>query len=790
MAFCIFVIVGILNLNFGKSLVTFAEESVSSEITIEVSPIELSEDANIIIIDDQIQESDDIEDIESDNQAITNLVTSGDVITTNEIAEITDVSDNVVTGISTTTIMTGDAIATVDVINQVNTNIVNSEGDILVGSGSLQGNSLDLRNGISASSEISDDCNSCISNISVKDENNATITNNVYVVASTGNNTNFSSSDSVIITGDAIAAANIVNVVNTNIIDSNYLLFVFNNLGEWSGDLVLPNGDFFESFFKNFDKKCESCDFNNIDVKNSNQASVINSLETESNTGNNDIFGDTNVHAGRATSVSNILNQINENVYNNPSFFLIIRIVGNWAGKIFNLPENIGWQKSDNNIVLYDKSYRDSFITNSNEFIGGGVLSLENNNTGFIENNIKLEANTGKNDLVGDVSSLITGNAFTGLNLVNIVNTNIISSNWIRAIINIFGDWNGNVSFGQPDLWMGTVLDTKDELIPGSVAKFKTTIKNNGDALATKILLNIFSDSENLKFSGELEKIIEIGSLMPGETREIEYDGNISPFHGFGSSNINIYLNLELFETDADKNNNRDNLSVSVVNYNRPTIFLPYNFRESSYPDLEVIKSHTFQDRVVINEKEGTPIGSLVDYKIIIKNKGGSAFEGILVDQLKNSTGEIINQQIWELNQIFPNEIIEITYTTEFSSSTVPGTYTNYAWVEALGGDYTYDKNLAEKILSNIASDSILVFSKPIVSEIVEQNNAVGEILGDFDYGEGVGTTEKNYYIDGMCFDEQQEKRKLSIKETLLYSLSFILIIRKRKDMSINLFMF
>lgn len=841
-AFCIFVIVGILNLNIGSGLVTFAEE-VTAEAPVETTVTEdapeeiipatentetdtpeqnseqdmtsgeasittgdaLSEtlvenEQNTNEVQTNLSTTTESENIENNDQKIatttTNLIVSGEntATTTNEVIGGANTGGNTATSTATSTISTGDAVATADVVNEVNTTIVNSEGDIFAGSGSLEENSLDLRSGMTSGS--SSGCDSCIRNLEIENQNTATVTNSIYLVASTGNNTS-SSSSSVVNTGDAVAAANIVNVVNTNIIDSNYLFFAFNNLGDWSGDIILPNSDFFINFFKMFNSGlCSDC-LESIQIENINQAEVANSLDTTADSGNNTLnqnnaSGETSLTTGDAVSSTNVINEINTNVYNDSSFYLIVKVLGDWAGNIFNLPENIGWQKIDDSVVFYDLAHNP--FENLNQNLSNSSLSAENTNTANIENNLYLKASTGENSLMGGNSVLNTGNAYASANIINVVNTNIISSNWVKAIVNVFGNWDGNISFGQPDIWIGTTLESEGVIGPATNVKFKTVIKNNGDALASKVKLKIFSDSENLKFSGILEKDFDIGNLLPGESKEIFYEGHINPFLPFGNSEINNYISATSYETDANTKDNQDTLSILATNSNGPTIVLPYKHRESNYPNLFVQKSHILQNGVVIDGEEASPVGSAVDYKVIIKNNGGSAFEGVLIDQLKNEAGEIIGEQFWELDQIYPNEQIEITYTTNFSLGTTPGIYTNYAWVEALGGDYTQDKALASKEKSNIAVDTVVISSLPVgPQEILEE--VAGEILGVYK-NNALSVVENNYYeetseyyLGGLCVDKQDEGRKISIKETLLYSLSFVLIVRKKKNIPMNLFM-
>src|SRR3989344_5415948 len=608
--FCVFVIIGILNLNFGFSFVTYADEEpvpveeapvvdvveapLQESVSTPEAPVENTEEtisgdssantgdalSESIILNEQntnVIDTNTSTSTASTTSTTTDLTISGENIATTSNVVIGEAStgSNIASSTATTTISTGDAIATADIINEVNTTIVNSEGDIVAGSGFLGEFSLDLRNGLE--NQGGTGCGSCVASVSIENQNTATVTSEVYLVASTGNNTS-SGSNSVVNTGDAYAGTNVVNIINTNIIDSNYLLFVFNNFGNWSGDFVLPNGDFFSNFFRMLNQgTCNNC-AGETNIKNTNEATVTNSLNTVSDSGNNSVIGgDAYLSTGDALSSSNVYNEVNTNVYNDSSFYLVIKIVGDWVGNIFNLPENIGWQNTEDGIILYDKSHNPFEQLEQN--LNQNALSAENSNSAFIENNIDLEASTGENSLTGDISSLNTGNAFSGANLVNIVNTNIVSSNWIRALVNVFGNWSGNISFGQPDLWVGTVLNTEGEIGPASLIKFKTTIKNNGDAPASQIRLIISSDSENLRFSDNLEKILEVGNLLPGEVREIEYDGLVNPLLQFGNSNINNSASLSLFESDANISDNSDTLRILAINRNEPTVILPYKER-------------------------------------------------------------------------------------------------------------------------------------------------------------------------------------------------------------------
>jgi hypothetical protein len=186
---------------------------------------------------------------------------------TNDGTVDTEASSSAITGdnIASSTegaahIETGDAVAVVNIANVINTNVVNSHGFMLLLNQLLEGqNTFDLRNLFFpsfqeyavANSTPSCDLVTCYASdivYTVENTNNADITNDAIIEAVSGQNGAFGNYGGID-TGDAYAGANVLNVANTNIVDSNYILVAVNGMGSLNGDLVLPNGDFFSQFF-------------------------------------------------------------------------------------------------------------------------------------------------------------------------------------------------------------------------------------------------------------------------------------------------------------------------------------------------------------------------------------------------------------------------------------------------------------------------------------------------------------------------------------------------------------
>lgn len=791
--FSTFLTISILNWTFMPNFMAYAEdeavpaENVPAETVVEtgaaVSQTEVQNDINTNATNTETPNT----GTENGGQGLSdlNIQNQSEAEVENTAIGGANTGNNTASSTGGATINTGDAVASADVVNAANTNIVDSSGSIAAGGGSLGSSSLDLRDNF-ASTTASSTCSSCLGDISIENQNMATVTNNIIVSAETGNNSASSTATSTIITGNAYAGANVMNIVNTNIVKSNYMLLVFNNFGDWSGDLIFPNGNFFENFFSIFASGCAVCG-GATQILNANSANVSNSAGTAADSGGNSASGDNPfIDSGNSLASSNVYNQINTNVYGSSSFYLLIKVFGDWNGNIFNLPAGIVWQQTPAGIILYNQADGNPF-EGEGQSLGGGDLSVQNTNNADVLNNIEVSATTGNNNANGGSASIQTGNAYAGSNLVNIVNTNIISSNWVAALINIFGNWQGSVSFGQPDLWIGTVAESVGTLAPDSSIKFTTTIKNNGDATASSIRVLAEPQSRFLNINDGNEWFLS--PLAAGESIEVSYYGTVAGNLPAGHTNITNQTSVSLYETDGNMGDNTD--TITLLAYAEGSILLPYTSRSTTYPDLEVTKTHSIPNMVGVNGVEMIPFGGSADYKIVVKNNGGSAFEGVLFDQLKNEAGEIINEQSWDLGEILPNEEITVTYTTEFTASTTSGIYTNYAWVEALGGDYSYDPNLASRADSNVASDKVIVAEKQVI-KIEEEQESIGEVLGIFTENVSTVNQEKQYleFLGGFCSEEKEEdSQKLNLAQFILLGLSFILIMQKRKNIPHNLFL-
>ncbi len=590
--------------------------------------------------------------------------------TTNHATTSAMTGSNVASSTGTTTIDTGDAIAYIDVTNVVNTTITDSTGLIRFVNDVLDVENFDIRNdlvsvfdgGATAVSTPSCLPVSCGELASSSIDSNAVVTNNIIVTADTGSNSG-SGSSTTIVTGDAYASANVVNVANTNITDSSYLLLVFNNFSDYSGDIVLPASGFFDQFVAPQGTSGSG--------STDNSATVDTTLNVAANSGGNTATGSsTAVTTGDATALGTVHNVVNQNFFNTGSFSMLIRVYGDWSGEIFGLPEGMSWEETPEGIRLYVGSGG----------TGAPSTSSAAHNTATINNAVQVYALTGDNQAAGDNAAVHTGNAYAGASIMNLINTNIIGSNWASLIFSIYGNWSGNLSFGRSDLWLGVRADSPDSpIMPGSPVTYTYTVMNRGDLPATNVTLDASFEPVGLAFdgtdttstdeSGLRQHRWSLGTIPAGATREFRYAATVNPtLSSRTETMLPLTTTVMSRERDANLGDNTDEVVIAV----------------GARGSRSGGGSRTMPASITVHKTADSSIaapGDTVAYTITLDHSGGPAYDASVADILENELGSIVEEQFIPLGDLDADEKVSVTYTIALGTNMATGTYTNSAQV-------------------------------------------------------------------------------------------------------------
>lgn len=630
-----------------------------------------------------------------DEDASSTVVNDNTASTTNAAAAAASTGGNAAqTGGGSASVSTGNAYASANIINVVNTNLVNSTGlfDFLneFFSGGINLDTPDL-NGLFGQGGAG-------GNLSLSNNNAATTQNSVTVSASTGGNSASGGSASVT-TGNAYASANVVNVVNTNIVNSNYLLVALNNFGDLAGDITLPGASFFNQLLGSSGKSAAS-----TTVENDNAAVLTDGTGAVADTGGNTASstgGDSSVSTGNSLAQATTYNQVNGNLTGGSTVYMLINVFGNWSGAIQNLPAGLSWEQTPTGVA----------IMGSGSGTGGtgsptSVLA-SNANTASVENNVQVYALTGSNEVAsgaGD-ASISTGNAYASANVVNLVNTNVIGQNWMLAILNVFGDWNGNLAFGEPDLWIGGVAETPNPTPSGGTVTYDFTVANHGDADAHNVVLTASFDQSMLSFESYDASSTQgvswnLGDIPAGQTEEFSYTATAGEHSGTAVA-VPLSATVAEDETDADLADNTENVTIMVGDS------LPSTGGGAS------IGAYTPPPKLTISKTESTDATSspaTVDYTVVIDNdqNAGPAYDAMLTDSLVDPTGSEVYHNSWSLDTIQPGDEVTLKYSVEFSTTSLPGAYVNTA---TLTGVQNYPELPYANPLAPVATSTTLELS-------------------------------------------------------------------------------
>ena len=358
------------------------------------------------------------------------------------------------------------------------------------------------------------------------------------------------------------------------------------------------------------------------------------------------------------------------------------------------LPEGIGWSETPGGIVLYNETDSDETSPPTKD------LTIANTNNATIENNVSVYALTGDNKVLGDEGAITTGDAYAGAQVTNVANTNILGQNWALLVFDIFGDWGGDLMFGQPDLWIGAQATPRTTpIMPGTDITYTYTITNRGDATASQVRFEQMFHKSQLHFKKQIKTqsesetettgMWELGDIKPGETKTVSYETKIQDTLSLAHQPVTIEATVTAAEDDADYDDNTEIITV-------------YSGREGKD---KLGKKKSFASKVEVEKTASTERvmpGEAVDYTITITNHGGPLFRSLLRDTLVNEAGEMVREKYWQLGTIATDETVSVTYTMEFGEDIAPGVYTNNAQVLGLhtGKSWQHGKSYESSIVS------------------------------------------------------------------------------------------
>lgn len=481
-------------------------------------------------------------------------------LSSDNIAEPTGQNTESTNATKSSEINTNDSVSVSNVENLINSTSVNS--NVLYQTINIfqaKNGDINLADPFAVVSDIvSKDKNTePVINIQVVSNNNYVyLKNEIISISNTGENSINSTGDAVINTGNSYSIVSLLNKVNFTVVDSTLHIITINIFGDLNGNIVLS--DIFSS------TSCKDC---GVSLQTQNNANVENNISSYAQSGQNVISASTSaeIETGDAKSSVGILNIVNSNYLNASMQGIYISTYGTWNGSF------LGWGSIDGQSSTLANSYNAGEKNVS--YCDTCISKVDVNNTAVVSNYVSSFANTGDNSISADIGKIITGQAFSSVSVINLINTNFIKSFGFFGFINIFGNLTGDIggksnfpkannnlpqneistgSSGgeEADGYLDVVQSNNvgDYVLPGDTVTFFVRIKNpsNANVHDTKLSLSLIKDGVNMGGG-----YFDIGNISPGKQVSVTTGFVLSKDALGGTYTVKAYA-----EGKTGKNNN------------------------------------------------------------------------------------------------------------------------------------------------------------------------------------------------------------------------------------------
>jgi len=509
-------------------------------------------------------------------------------------------------------------------------------------------------------------------------------------IASTGGN---DIGAGMVSTGDALSVASSINLANFNLVGSEGLFAIFNMLGDFNGDIILPSFEGFESF-----------PWDSLNIQSTQIASSDSVSSANADTGDNTLEGSGTIDTGSAKAYSNNVSIANIVRVGEGWGLIIINLIGTWDGRLVNWESpGVDTQIGGGTTIL------EKDLPGSISQMGGGDLTVINSQTADIASKTYAGSSTGENIIAG--SGLVdTGDSIAVSNSFSFSNLLGVSSSFMVGIFNIVGNWFGNLVVAYPDLSV-SITDNKDTVTPGEENNYTIEVKNGGKAWARGAFLKF--TSPNVFIPGDSVSTWDLGNLAPGETKTVSIGGKMSDSLAFeGDIVAYAFVSGQGAEESDSNNNSSDTTRLELLQ------------QENSESEAD----HTNPDLVVtISNNTGKFVypGDTVIARIVVENKGPIIAKDVSVSgSLTNDHPMPAVPMDWSLGDLDPGRKRIIEFGISLIHNLPEGEY--HLNAQAIGYNTAGDE-----VASSNANSSFYVKLAHFMSQIASPVNASGgEVLG------------------------------------------------------------
>lgn len=307
-------------------------------------------------------------------------------------------------------------------------------------------------------------------------QNDGLINNVLKLAASTGDNmASQNTGDGAITTGNADVGATLVNLLNNTVINGHLWVTVADIFGHLTGNINLPDFAALASLLpaagglaidaSNVNTGSDST--NTIDInqtqtattKVSNDAAINTTIDASAITGGN--TADKNTGGGFITTGDGSVTASNISVANTTIeggnwILALVNAANRWLGFLVGDNGNVRALSPEETIRQIEAHNANTGADSTNTIAVNDTHTdtTHVDNDARINNDVTAAAITGRNTANENTGAgvIATGDAAVKVNAVNIANTTVKNGSLLVAVVNIFGDWLGDLLLGGNSL--------------------------------------------------------------------------------------------------------------------------------------------------------------------------------------------------------------------------------------------------------------------------------------------------------------------------------------------------
>lgn len=426
-------------------------------------------------------------------------------------------------------------------------------------------------------------------------QNDGVINNLLELAALTGQNeASMNTGDSAITTGDANVAATLVNLLNTTVINGNLWVTITDIFGDLNGNINIPD---FAAWFASYQAQnlavdatnsntgADSTNQVNVGLTDTETTTVINDADINTTvtanaiTGQNDALGNTGgatVTTGDATASASNVTLANTTIEGGNWGIFIVNALNGWLGFLVGDNGQVQALSQEETLqhVQAQNSNTGADSDNTVDVDHTRTVTDTVTNDASITNVVTASAITGQNDTNFNTgaTTVDTGDANIQATTVNIANTTVKNGSLFIAVVNVFGDWFGDLLYGGTSVAATaaansaavqvaaandtTGADSTNEVNVDYNRDHTTRITNDAD-IATTLNANIDTGGNNANSNTGAARVTTGGGFLAMHTRTAANLVGLA-----GASNLGIDI-LGMNDTTGENSENRIRANIN-----------------------------------------------------------------------------------------------------------------------------------------------------------------------------------------------------------------------------------